>query len=170
LRHRRKATVYTHPSSPSCCTGLVAGVPDFVVEYGTDTARTIASLLLSGTSQKYKDINWIWSHGGGGLTAFAERFLVQVVAIPPYKDKLTRESLQGELNRFYYDTAAISGTVTLEALSKLVPVSQIVYGTDFPYRTAADHSKGVSALFKGEDLGKVDRENALRLLPRLKSA
>jgi predicted TIM-barrel fold metal-dependent hydrolase len=56
---------------------------------------------------------------------------------------------------------------TLAALAKLVPVSQIVYGTDFPYRTAADHSKGVAALFSGDDLKKIDRENALRLLPRL---
>jgi predicted TIM-barrel fold metal-dependent hydrolase len=168
--NRRKATVYTHPTSPNCCVNLVTGVPDFVVEFGTDTARSIASVLLSGNSQKYRDINWIWSHGGGALTAFAERFLVQVVSIPPYKDKLTRETVQGELNRFYYDTAAISGVVTLEALSKLVPVTQIVYGTDFPYRTAADHTKGVTALFKGEDLAKVDRENALRLMPRLRSS
>ena len=60
--------------------------------------------------------------------------------------------------------------VTLDALAKLVPISQIVYGTDFPYRTAADHTKGVTGHFKGDDLKKVDRENALRLLPRLKSA
>jgi predicted TIM-barrel fold metal-dependent hydrolase len=166
--NRRKATVYTHPSSPGCCTGIVASVPDFVVEYGTDTARTIASLLLSGSAQKYRDINWIWSHGGGGLTAFAERFLVQVVAVPPFRGKLTRESVQGELNRFYYDTAQITGSVTLGALARLIPVTQIVYGTDFPYGAAAHHSSGVSAAFAGEDLRKVERENALRLLPRLR--
>ena len=44
---------------------------------------------------------------------------------------------------------------TLGALAKLVPVSQIVYGTDFPYRTAADHSKGVVSIFSGDDLKKV---------------
>jgi hypothetical protein len=60
--------------------------------------------------------------------------------------------------------------VTLGALAKLVPVSQIVYGTDFPYRTAADHTRGVTATFSGDDLKKVDRENALRILPRLKGA
>jgi predicted TIM-barrel fold metal-dependent hydrolase len=167
--NRRKATVYTHPSSPSCCTGLVAGVPDYIVEYGTDTARTIASLILSGTSQKYPDINWIWSHGGGGLTAFAERFLVQVVSVPPYKDKLTRETVARELNRFHYDTAQITGSVALAALARLIPVSQIVYGTDFPYSGAPHHTQGVTTFFKGEDLNKVERENALRLLPRLKS-
>lgn len=168
--NRRKATVYTHPTSPNCCANLVPGVPDYMMEFGTDTARTIASLILSGTSQKYKDINWIWSHGGGALTAFAERFQIQVVSIPPYKGKITPETMNGELKRFYYDTAQITGAVTLEALTKLVPVSQIVYGTDFPYRTAADHTKGVAGFFKGADLSKVDRENALRLIPRLRGA
>jgi predicted TIM-barrel fold metal-dependent hydrolase len=167
--NRRKATVYTHPTSPNCCANLVPGVPDYMMEFGTDTARSIASLILSGTSQKYPDINWIWSHGGGALTAFAERFLVQVVNTPPYKGKISRETMEHELKRFYYDTAAISGVVTLEALSKLVSVNQIVYGTDFPYRTAADHTAGVTAFFKGEDLKKVDRENALKLIPRLRT-
>ena len=167
--NRRKATVYTHPTGANCCVNLVPGVAESTVEFGTDTTRSIASLILSGTSQKYKDINWIWSHGGGSLTSFAERFLIQVVNTPPYKGKFTRETMQGELDRFYYDTAQISNAVTLDALAKLVPISQIVYGTDFPYRTAADHTKGVNDHFKGEDLKKVDRENALRLLPRLKS-
>jgi predicted TIM-barrel fold metal-dependent hydrolase len=166
--NRRKATVYTHPTSPNCCANLVAGVPDYMIEFGSDTARTIASLILTGTSQKYSDINWIWSHGGGALTAFAERFLVQVVSVPPYKGKISRDTMERELKRFYYDTAQITGAVTLEALSKLVPVSQIVYGTDFPYRSAADHTAGVTAFFKGDDLKKVERENALRLVPRLK--
>ena len=168
--NRRKATVYTHPTEANCCRNLVRGISDSYIEFGTDTARSIASLVFSGTSQKYPDINWIWSHGGGALTAFAERFLVQVTMVPPYRDKFTRDSMLAELKRFYYDTAAISGAVTLEALTKLVSAQQIVYGTDFPYRTAADHTRGVTAFFKGDDLARVERENALRLLPRLKSA
>ena len=167
--NRRKATVYTHPTTPNCCVNLVAGVPDYVIEFGADTTRTIASLILSGTSQKYKDINWIWSHGGGALTAFAERFQWQIVNTPPYKGKISLDQMNHELRRFYYDTAAISGAVTLHALNELVTSSQIVFGTDFPYRTAADHAKGVTAFFKGDDLKKVDRENALKLVPRLRS-
>jgi 6-methylsalicylate decarboxylase len=167
--NKRKAIVYTHPTAANCCVNLVRGVDEAYVEFGTDTTRSIFTIIFSGFAEKYPDINWIWSHGGGSLTSFAERFLIQVVSTPPYKGKFTREIMQGELDRFYYDTAQISNAVTLDALAKLVPISQIVYGTDFPYRTAADHTKGVNDHFKGDDLKKVDRENALRLLPRLKS-
>ena len=53
-------------------------------------------------------------------------------------------------------------------MAQLMPISQIVYGTDFPYRTAADDTKGVTEFFKGDDLKAVDRENVIRLIPRLK--
>jgi predicted TIM-barrel fold metal-dependent hydrolase len=166
--NRRKATIYTHPADANCCVNLVQGVAPSAIEWGTDTTRTIVNLIFSGSSQKYPDINWIFSHGGGALTAFAERFLVQMVSGPPYRGRFTREQVQAQLNRFHYDTAQVTMGGTLAALAKLVPVTQIVYGTDFPYRTAADHSKGVETLFSGDDLKKVDRENALRLLPRLR--
>jgi predicted TIM-barrel fold metal-dependent hydrolase len=167
--NRRKATVYTHPTGANCCVNLVRNVDEAFIEYGTDTARSIFTLVFSGMSHKYGDINWIWSHGGGALTAFAERFLVQAISRPPYAGKFTREQVDSELRRFFYDTAQVANPVTLSALVQLVPISQIVYGTDFPYRTAADDTKGVTAFFKGDDLAKVDRDNALRLLPRLRA-
>jgi len=167
--NRRKAVVYTHPTDANCCVNLVQNVPQSALEWGTDTTRSIINMIFSGTSQKYKDISFIWSHGGGAITAVAERLLYQMVRTPEFKDKFTRESVQAELNRMYYDTAQVSLAGTLGALAKLVPVSQIVYGTDFPYRTAADHTKGVTATFSGDDLKKVDRENALRLIPRLRN-
>ena len=168
--NRRRATVYTHPADASCCVNLVQGVPPTAVEWGADTTRSITSLIFSGTSQKYRDINWIFSHGGGGLTAFAERLLVQMVVTKPYQGRFTRETVQAELDRFHYDTAQVSLGGTLAALAKLVPVSQIMYGSDFPYRTAAEHSKGVDAIFDEQDRRRVNRENARRILPRLGSA
>jgi predicted TIM-barrel fold metal-dependent hydrolase len=165
--NRRRATVYTHPADASCCVNLVQGLPPTAVEWGADTTRSITSLIFSGTSQKYPDINWIFSHGGGALTAFAERLLVQMVATRPYQGRFTRAAVQAELDRFHYDTAQVSLCGTLAALAKLVPVSQIVYGSDFPYRTAAEHSKGVDAIFDAADRKRVNHENALRILPRL---
>jgi 6-methylsalicylate decarboxylase len=168
--NRRKATVYTHPDGANCCVNLVEGLPETVVEYGADTTRTIASLIFSGTSQRYKDINFIFSHGGGVLTATAERLEIQMVNTPPNKGKFTREDVDKELQRFFYDTAQISNAVTIDALVKLVPVSQVVFGSDFPYRTAEEHVKGLAARFNAADLKLIERDNALRILSRLREA
>lgn len=168
--NRRKATIYTHPTGANCCVNLVRNTDDAFIEFGTDTTRAVFTIIFSGFAEKYPDINWIWSHGGGSTTAFYERFTVQALMRPPYAGKFTRDQVEQQIRRFYYDTAAVPNEVTLSALQKMVPISQIVYGTDYPYRTAADHTKGVSAFFKGDDLKAIDRENALRLVPRLKKA
>ncbi|MEA2740178.1 MAG: 6-methylsalicylate decarboxylase [Acetobacteraceae bacterium] len=163
--NRRKAVVYTHPTGANCCVNLVRGVPDVAVEYGADTTRTIVNLIFSGASQRYADIDFIFSHGGGVLTAVAERLQIQMVTTPPYKGKFTRAQVEHELNRFFYDTAQVANAVTIEALAKLVPPSQIVFGSDFPYRTSAEHVQGLSERFKGEMLRGIERDNAARILP-----
>jgi predicted TIM-barrel fold metal-dependent hydrolase len=168
--NRRKATVYTHPTSANCCVNVVQGIAPSSIEWGTDTTRTITKLIFSGTSQRFKDINFIFSHGGGVLTAVAERLQIQMVSTPPYKDKFTRETVDAQLRRFYYDTAQVSNAVTIDALAKLVPVSQIVFGTDYPYRTGVEHVRGLAAHFGADELKGIDRDNALRILPRLGAA
>jgi predicted TIM-barrel fold metal-dependent hydrolase len=166
--NRRKAVVYTHPTGPNCCVNLVRGVPDAAVDYGADTTRTIVSLIFSGASQRYGDISFIFSHGGGVLTSVAERLQIQMVTTPPYAGKVTRDQVQHELNRFFYDTAQVSNAVTIEALAQLVPTSQIVFGSDFPYRTSAEHVIGLAARFNGTVLHGIERDNADRILPRIR--
>jgi predicted TIM-barrel fold metal-dependent hydrolase len=168
--NRRKATVYTHPTEANCCVNLVEGLSANTVEFATDTTRSIATLIFSGAAQRYPDINFIFSHGGGVLTSSAERFQIQMVNTPPYKGKFTREDVDKQLQRFYYDTAQISNTVTIDALVKLVPVSQVVFGSDYPYRTSDEHVKGLSGKFNAADLKMIERDNALRILPRLRQA
>jgi predicted TIM-barrel fold metal-dependent hydrolase len=168
--NRRKATVYTHPLSPSCCVNLVKGVYDPLIEYGTDTTRSIYTIIFSGFGKKYSDINWIWSHGGGSLTSFYERFTVQSLMTPPYKDKFSRADVDEQIKRFYYDVAAIPNDVTLAALPKMVPVSQIVFGSDFPYRRSIEYIEALQRNFKPDELKQIDRENALRLVPRFRTA
>ena len=60
--------------------------------------------------------------------------------------------VQHELNRFFYDTAQVANAVTIEALAKLVPMSQIVFGSDFPYRTSEETVAGLAQRFKGPAL------------------
>jgi predicted TIM-barrel fold metal-dependent hydrolase len=55
----------------------------------------------------------------------------------------------------------------LAALTKMVPISQILWGTDFPFRPGTAYVKGLAEFgFSKDDLRKIDRDNALTLLPR----
>jgi predicted TIM-barrel fold metal-dependent hydrolase len=168
--HRRKATAYTHPNEPACCRNLSVGVPTGVIEWGTDTTRTIASLIFSGTSARCKDINFIFSHGGGTLSSLTERFAIWVVSIPAFKARgFTGENVMAEIKRFYYDTAQVSNPIAMAAISRMVATSQIVFGSDYPYRTPEEHVKGLAGIFSPGELKMIDRENALRILPRLRA-
>jgi len=49
----------------------------------------------------------------------------------------------------------------------MVPISQILWGTDFPFRPGTAYVKGLAEFgFSEDDLRKIDRDNALALLPR----
>ena len=167
--NRRRAVVYTHPTTANGCGNLIPDVPESIIEWGTDTTRTIASLVFSGAAARFRDVQLIFSHGGGTLPFLTERFL----RLPLINKNLATRVPNGvehELKRFYYDTAQAAHPYALASLTKLIPVSQIVFGTDFPYRTAAEHVKGLTDYgFSASDLRSIDRDNAVRLLPRLKT-
>ena len=167
--NRRKAVVYTHPTTADCCGNLIPDVPDSTIEWGTDTTRTIASLVFSGTASRLRDVTFIFSHGGGTLPFLTERFQRLPQANKNVAARLPN-GVEAELRRFYYDTAQAAHPYALASLTKLIPISQIVFGTDYPYRTAADHVKGLTYFgFSAADLMAIDRGNALRLMPHLKS-
>jgi predicted TIM-barrel fold metal-dependent hydrolase len=44
-----------------------------------------------------------------------------------------------------------------------------VFGTDYPYRSGAEYGHGLAANFDAADLKAIDRDNALRILPRLRT-
>jgi predicted TIM-barrel fold metal-dependent hydrolase len=72
------------------------------------------------------------------------------------------------VRRFSYDTAGAANAIQLQALKNLVGASQIVYGTDFPFVNAPATSTGVDQSgFTPEELRAINRENALKFLPRL---
>src|SRR3979409_2167256 len=167
---RRKAVVYTHPTAANCCVNLVRTQQSVMIEFGTDTTRTIADIIFSGNAQKFRDIRWIFSHAGGTMPFLIERFVRNPLLDPKAKGTVPDGTL-AELRRFYYDTAQTSNKGSMAALSAIIPVSQIMFGTDFPYRTSIDHVKGLreAAVFTDEQLAAIERGNALKLLPRLSS-
>jgi predicted TIM-barrel fold metal-dependent hydrolase len=167
--NRRKAVVYTHPTSANCCRNALAGIPDTAIEYGTDTSRAIARTVFSGTSLRYPNIRLIFSHAGGTMPFLIER-LTNLAATPQYAKQLPKGFL-AEASRFYYDTAQASNPAAMSALRKVVPIPQILFGTDYPFRTSLEHVKGLKecGVFSPRDLRAIERENALNLFPRLRA-
>jgi len=168
--NRRKALVYTHPTAANCCVNLVKTQQPVMIEFGTDTTRTIADIVFSGNALKFRDIRWIFSHAGGTMPFLIERFVRNPLLVPQAKDTVPEGTL-AELKRFFYDTAQTSNKAAMSALTAIIPTSQIVFGTDFPYRTSIDHVKGLRdcGVFTEAQLMDIERSNALRLLPRLAS-
>jgi predicted TIM-barrel fold metal-dependent hydrolase len=164
--NRRKAVVFVHPEAPLCCRGLLPGVHEYVLEYGFDTTRAITSLLFRGAALRYRDIQWIFCHGGGTTPFLAER-LVRAPAVNKSLAQYVPDGVMAQLQRFHYDVAQIAHPMALAALTRLVPISQILWGTDFPFRFGHEYVESLSEYgFGAGDLAMIDRENALRLLPR----
>jgi len=160
---RRKAVIYTHPTQAACCRSLNTEVSASTIEYATDTSRTMASILFSGTAVRYPGIRWIFSHGGGTVPFLLSRF---TVAEANMKDKRKLpDGVVQELRKFYYDTAQANHPGALAALMKLVPVSQVVLGTDYPFRRALEEIAGITSYgFSAADVRAIERGNAFRLL------
>lgn len=183
--NRRKAVVYTHPKEADCCRNIVPDVAATVIEYGTNTTRTIASLIFSGTTTKFPDEKWIFSHAGGTTPFLVERFLNGTAeeVVPGIVTKgqggsgvagsgrpaKVPNGVLHELRKMYYDCAQTANPIAMRALRALVPVSQIVFGTDFPFRTTAETAKGLNTcgVFNRAEIRAINRDNAAKLLPRL---
>jgi 6-methylsalicylate decarboxylase len=167
--NRRKAVAYTHPCRPDCCAPLLPEISEAIIEYGTDTTRTIASLLFSGTAARCPDVSFLWSHAGGTMPFLIGRFQA-VAAQPNFAERLPK-GLMHELRRFHYDLAQAANPGATVSLMKLVAVSQVLFGTDFPYQTAASHLDGLGLCgFSAADRRAIEYENAARLLPRCRAA
>ena len=168
--NRRMAVVYTHPYPASCCQGLLRGVVgDSTIEYAVDTTRAMASVIFTGAAARYPDIRWIFSHSGGVTPFLLSRFQRAEATLQDKERKLPT-GVMHELRKFYYDTAQGNHPGALDALRKIAPVSQYLYGTDYPFRDGAEVNGGLAGYgFSAAELRAIDRDNALRLFPKLRA-
>jgi predicted TIM-barrel fold metal-dependent hydrolase len=165
--NRRKAVVYTHPVVASCCAHLADGVSPGSIEFATDTTRTIASLLFGagGTAFRCPDIRFIWSHSGGTLPFLIGRLIREQVV---KKDPRMPDGPVPFVQKYYYEIAQGNMPGQFAALLKLVPVSQLMFGSDYPYREAVEAMDGVNDYtFSDAERASINRETALRLMPQL---
>jgi 6-methylsalicylate decarboxylase len=167
LNHR-KAAVHVHPTM-TCCGNTIPGVAPAVIEFPTDTTRTIASLLFSGTLARCPNVTFIFSHGGGTLPSVVQRIAAAVRRMNP--DELAAKLPRGlnyELGRHFYDVASVAiSSPAIAGVLKLFPTSQLVFGSDEPFGSAQVVANSLNELGLTTDaLSAIKRDNALRLFPR----
>ena len=140
--------------------------PRASIEYATDSTRTIAHIVFSGIATKFPDIRWIFSHSGGTLPFLTSRFVRLAAERKPAH--LPNGPLP-EFRKFHYELAQGNTPGQIAALLKLVAISQVLYGTDFPFREGAEVNQGIADWgFSAADLRAIEHENAVRLMPRVK--
>ena len=164
--NRRKAVCYTHPFRGESMVNLLPDGRALGITLATETTLTIASVLYSGTAARCPDVRFIWSHGGGTMPYITGRF--NAGNAPDMKERLPK-GVMYEIQKFYYDTAQAFNPYTLPTFTKVVPMSHILFGTDYPFAQAGTVAKGLADHgFTPPDLRAIERDNALELFPRLR--
>jgi len=136
----RGLVVTIHPVSPCGWESTAFGRPPPMVEFLFDTTRAVTHLLLSGAFYRHPHIRWVVPHAGAALPILADR----VAAFAPW---VSPEAADGDvvatLGRLHYDLAGTPVPRGLPALLSLVPPTQVVYGSDYPF-TPPDQVLGLS--------------------------
>lgn len=172
--NRRRSVVLLHPTTPPGSKVPDLNLPPFLVEFVFDTTRAIANLIYSGTLERYPDMAMIVAHAGGTVPYIAGR-LAMAAELLPQLQEIAPQGAIAYLQRLYYDTAISATSYTFCALQALVEPTQILFGSDYPYLSEeliADTVRGVNTYdgFDAPALMNIERENCLKLFPRLFSS
>lgn len=164
--NRRKAVVYVHPTFTPCCTQTVPGLSMQTLEFPFETTRTIVSLITSGTTTRLPNIRWIFAHNGGATPMLIGR--IEELGHRPI-GKNFPAGMRAELRKFYYDTASAWNDGAMAALLNLVPSTRVMFGSDYPFLSAVEAAKKMNKVKLSRALkAQIDRDNALKLFPRLR--
>ena len=125
MHHSRRSTrnstgarpwsTFTRPP-PIAAAAWFREYPRGSIEYATNSTRTIAHLVFSGTAVKFPDIPWIFSHSGGTLPFLTGRFTRLAEERKPAH--LPNGPLP-EFKKFYYELAQGNTPGQIEALLKM---------------------------------------------------
>jgi predicted TIM-barrel fold metal-dependent hydrolase len=169
--NRRKAAAFFHlgrvGSSQLCCGNVVSGVPDVMAETPHEMTRAIMSLLFNGTLSRNPDIRFIFTNAGGTVPMISGRIAAATKRLGAEFDRLVPKGAEYELKKLIYEVSNAISPTSLAAVAALVPPSQIVFGTDYPFVPIEATIAGIDAFWAGPLRDPVYRANAATLLPRL---
>lgn len=177
---RRKAIVFIHPTEPGPQYDPGLDLPAALIEAPFDTTRAITNMMFNGVLDRYPNITYIVSHGGGTIPFLAWRLAGIEYAQKDKKQSMLRGLydylLKGRPDKglrlvksMYFDTAIVSGNYALNALRDFAGSEHIVYGSDLCIaRVAPIVTKNLKrdGGFSDDEYHAVSYGNSLRLFPR----
>ena len=166
---RRKAVVFVHPNPSPDVVAHTLGLPDNVLDFPTDTNRAVAQMHYTNRFARTPNVKYIFAHAGGSVPYLAARFaIIDEMGFVAGGDQ--RGTAAEMFRRMYWDTALATSEPVLRMLRDIAGISQIVYGTDFPYqrRDLAVKSKQLilhSSVLDDSERSAILGGSASRLLP-----
>ncbi|MGA9916136.1 MAG: amidohydrolase family protein [Paraburkholderia sp.] len=164
--NRRRTVVFIHPNQPPHEVPTVA--PASVLEFPFETTRTATSLIMSGATNRFRNIRFILSHAGGTLPFLVPRIALSISMMPAVAERVG--DTLAAVRSFYFDTALSAGNAPLSALAQVADPDHILFGTDFPFAPRGAIRQFGNVLdniqIPGIELDKVYGDNAARLLAR----
>ncbi|KAF1952720.1 amidohydrolase 2 [Byssothecium circinans] len=155
-----REVVFVHPTDPvirlddgrlvsSKPSPLRSGLGEFYFE----TARAISSITAHRTIFKFPNLHWRISHGAGAFPDIADRFLLGF----PGDAEAARKAYA---KRFWYDSAGPVYPRQIKGLlAQGIPVSQFVFGTDYPYGIGFwDAGANIAGLAEADFLDEVEKD------------
>jgi 6-methylsalicylate decarboxylase len=167
--NRRKAVVFVHPTV-SCCSNPIPNVNIPSIEFPTDTTRTITDLVFSGTLMRCPNIRFIFSHGGGTILMLLSRLSGGNLK-PEERAAVIPNGIDREVQKLYYDIASVAvNSTAMLAVFNVIPKDHLLFGSDVPFWTIEKIATAMNKFdISASDLRKIQRENALALVPRFKA-
>jgi len=174
--NRRGATLFVHPTFTKASQNLLIGLNPSVLEFMFDTTRMIVNMVATGAKKRFSNIKIISTHGGGTIPYLVNRIqmLEHAFGVGTGRLELSPEEVRDGIASFYYDLTAGTSEAQLGAILKLVPVSQLMMGLDFPFMPKSTFAPAIADIgrypaFNKADLQGLSYDNAGHLYPALKA-
>lgn len=174
----QRIDVHHHPSPPSYIAAREGGDAANPPRRSWTAQKSLDSMDQGGVATAILSLPHsvsIWPDRGAQARALAREwneFMAKLASDHPGRFGIYATvpilDVEGSLREIEYAQAA--HVWAMASLTRLVPISQNVFGTDYPYRTAEETAGMLKecGCFGDSDLRAIDCENAWRLMPRWK--
>lgn len=187
--NRRHATIFIHPTTPTCpcspgalaqgerpqkATPFAGTYPNPMLEFLFDTARAVTHLFMSGTMKRCPNLQVILPHLAGTLPPLLSRWTGFSGLVPgPWESMSEDEVKEILVKQMWFDLAGFPFPGQIKGLMQGlgVPHGRILYGSDFPFTKAegVGHllgimDQGVREMFSEDEVEDLYYRNAERML------